>query len=124
MNLSGPDGTTHGSAGQTALMVSNSDNSKRILLLLYPSGDGAWKVAGYSYDSGYTARTGETTVTAPMHYIRIRRDGSNTFYYYWSPNGVLWHYLGSHSMTFTVANAGYRSNSAAHEIIVDWLRST
>ncbi len=109
-----------GSAGSFGLHIGDSGNNNRVLV----NTGGSNSIAALTYASStYTQRGGSTTWIGSV-VLRITRDGSNNWSFYWSPDGVIWHFIATQALTFTVANIGYRSANAAHEAAVDWLRTS
>jgi hypothetical protein len=85
-------------------------------------------VRAFTYASGsYTGLgAGATNIGLNSVYVRITRDGSNNWTFYVSDNGLTWIRLASASLTFTVANIGYRINpgtASAGYYVSDWLRT-
>lgn len=111
------------------LHVGDSGNSNRLLVNISVNIAGALNIQAFTYASGsYTQRGGSWGISHGEEvYCRITRDGSNNVSFYFSVNGKLYQLIATQSFTLTVANIGYRSNTAnnsATYFISDWLRTS
>lgn len=113
--------------------IGNSGNTSRVLINMQNNpgtggvSDGV-SVRAFTYSGGsYTGLgAGGTNIGVNSCYVRITRDGSNNWTFYVSDNGLVWIRIASASLTFTVANIGYRINpgtASAGYYVSDWLRT-
>lgn len=108
-------------APAVALMVANSDNSIRFLAQLQ---SGA--IYAYSYSGGY-ASLGTLPYYTYVTYLRITRDSSNNYTFYFSYDGHGWLTFATANNATAIAKIGFRiamTNANANNIYIDWLRSS
>lgn len=112
--------------GTIGLIICNSDKSNRALLV-YVCHTSAYYIQAYTYaPSAYTQRGATWVVGRGPIYLRIARDGSNNWSFYWSGDGSIWQFIATQALTFTVSDIGFRFLGTAggtHQGIVDWLRT-
>lgn len=113
---------------QVGLEVHNSDSSNRALIwaALQASPYAQMAFTGYTYaSSSYTARNTAVVTYGHKFYLRLVRDGSNNFSFYYSHDGNMWIGLVTYGFTMTVAKIGYRFSTVAANtaFVSDWLRT-
>lgn len=120
-------GATSSSAG---LHIQNSDASVHALLIVrYTYNTGATNIDAYTYASStYTQRGTSASVASGLrYYLRITRDASNNVSFYWSLNGLLWNFIATQALTFTVSHIGVKATAnvtAGVQAAADWLRTS
>jgi hypothetical protein len=115
---------------QVCFHIGNSGNTNRLMIVLdYTYNTIASTIRAFTYASStYTQRGGSASVLAGHpYYLRITRDGSNNCSFYWSPNGLLWNFIATQALTFTVDNIGLRlvgNTTASFQTAMDWMRTS
>ncbi|MDP9416044.1 MAG: hypothetical protein M3Q08_18540, partial [Pseudomonadota bacterium] len=119
------EGANDGGGG---LLIGNSDNSVRLLVVLGRSGGTRhYTVTAFTYAAAaYTQRGDTWNVGGNDVYLRITRDASGNVAFFWSRNGLLWQRVASLAFSITVAQIGYRiaTTAANYHVAADWLRAT
>jgi hypothetical protein len=130
VRVKGMGGAEHANTGGNfALHIGNSGNTVRLLIQMeFTAGGAGSKVQCYTYEAGsYTARGTAVPIGVNQVYFRITRGVSNDVKFYWSTNGIIWQWIGSHTIAITVDNLGYRiagNAGGTQTIAVDWLRTS
>jgi hypothetical protein len=123
----GTEAGTAAVAPAAGLLVSNSDDSLRLLIEFeFDATNDRYYINGYTYAaSTYTKRGASILYVPNTMYIRLVRDGSNNCSFYTSTDGMCWHLIATQSHTLTVAKAGLSLSAASITInvAVDWIRS-
>lgn len=109
------------------ILIGNSDLSNRVLCHLRCTASNVYVTQAFTFASAtYTQRGSDWGIYGNEVYLRIVRDGSNNWTFYWSSNGILWQFIATQALTFTVAKLGYRFSQGSAATIygaVDWLRT-
>lgn len=112
------------------LIVTSSGDTNRALIQLECVASGTrFEIGSHTYTGGAYTQRGHTTYIYPYNviYLRITRDGSNNFNWFFSQDGYGWvsNQSAVFNFSFTVANVGFRMNAASMitSAYVDWLRT-
>lgn len=115
-----------GAIVSAGLLVADASNNAIALIQLVGNVDNVVNISTFQ-GSGYTTVAGATGTMPNALYLRITRDGSNIYRYFWSSDGLMWSRLGITSAIATaVGNVGYRTNQSGSGTLAfasDWLRT-
>lgn len=114
---------------EVGLLLSNSDDSKRLILeietLSYSPGL-PFLAIGLSYSGSYAQVGNAISWASNVAYLRITGDGAGNYSMFLSGDGLTWLFMGTFAFTITVTKLGVRGRSGSatsHYAAFDWLRT-
>lgn len=116
--------------GTFGLHIGDSGNNNRTLIMVrYTFDASAQTIEAYTYASATYTQRGATVNTSAGEriYLRSTRDASNNVSFYWSLNGMLWNFIATQALTYTVANIGIFASgnaTAGFQAACDWMRTS